>query len=470
MSQAGYGLTYRPASNSFSNSTSIPSSGGAQRKKTRRHHHQSKGAKPAIRSANNISFDNSTTSSTNNLSDININDESSETSGRYTGTSTNIQSGSPNNSSCFNYDTKFNDQNADTLNAQNSIFITNKLNKQLKKLNKLKANQNSKKARSTPRDNDVDDDLDDDLDSNYEDKFENDSELIKSGHGSIEMDKLIGLSVKTTSTANTLINSDLLNSSAKSDKEDNQDQIENEIDKLRLENMMLINKAEKRPRKSKPSSPSNIPTSIASNEELTASSLKASNQFDKKLHVIESYSQIIENATLKMDACVKDMNIVYANYDDKLDLLQTDDSNLTTANKSNEKSTDFEKNFDDTSVYDMEPKVTVEDKQDKQESRKGSPVIFTASSSNSLKTVNQDETDDSSSFKTDKEFAINSTSTSIYKSNENETYLDASLDVDNIKQEIRIDNNQKLMLMIEIFQNGQNEEFVKVNYFKEILI
>ncbi len=28
----------------------------------------------------------------------------------------------------------------------------------------------------------------------------------------------------------------------------------------------------------------------------------------------------------------------------------------------------------------------------------------------------------------------------------------------------RIDNNLKLMLAIDIFQNGHNEEFVKVNY------
>ena len=51
---------------------------------------------------------------------------------------------------------------------------------------------------------------------------------------------------------------------------------------------------------------------------LVASSLKASTDFDKKLHDIENYSQIIENATLNMDACVKDMNIVYENYDKKL--------------------------------------------------------------------------------------------------------------------------------------------------------
>lgn len=43
------------------------------------------------------------------------------------------------------------------------------------------------------------------------------------------------------------------------------------------------------------------------------------------------------------------------------------------------------------------------------------------------------------------------------------SYLDVDLNnVNEVKQELKIDNNTKLMLMIEIFQNGQNEELVKI--------
>ena len=47
--------------------------------------------------------------------------------------------------------------------------------------------------------------------------------------------------------------------------------------------------------------------------------------------------------------------------------------------------------------------------------------------------------------------------------NESVNYLDTDITLgDDLKQEYKVDNNTKLMLMIDIFQNGQNEELIRM--------
>ena len=137
-------------------------------------------------------------------------------------------------------------------------------------------------------------------------------------------------------------------------QEAEEDAIENEIDKLRIENKKTKSKTiviksgsiSSNAAKEVDALSSSISSSLNSkrpvqhknsfsnfkDETLLASSLKAANNFDKKLHDIENYSQIIENATLKMDACVKDMNIVYENFDNKL---RSESSSLSTEDLNN---------------------------------------------------------------------------------------------------------------------------------------
>ena len=107
--------------------------------------------------------------------------------------------------------------------------------------------------------------------------------------------------------------------------------------------------------------------SPSSSQDLAASSLKASNYFDEKIEHLENYSNIIENATLKMDACVKDMTTVYQNYEklyneSPASYLLNDESNSTNLNSTNLNSSHVEMDtavevsdkLEDASVYDME--------------------------------------------------------------------------------------------------------------------
>lgn len=97
------------------------------------------------------------------------------------------------------------------------------------------------------------------------------------------------------------------------------------------------------------------------------------------------------------------------------------------------------------SVYDLETKKEEENQRKKTSS---SPSLLESPTSQKKLTSRNSLTDpnDLSSIPT------NSTS-----------YLDVDLNnVNEVKQELKIDNNTKLMLMIEIFQNGQNEELVKI--------
>ena len=165
------------------------------------------------------------------------------------------------------------------------------------------------------------DDEDEDLDSNYDSKSIPKQPISSS------------LIIKSTFTPPPPTVTNLSQSVTKHDQ-NNEDEIENEIDKLRIENKK--NNKSKNISIKHNGSDNTVDTLVASgnnssfnskknlhhknlkDENLLSTSLKAANNFDKKLHEIENYSQIIENATLNMDACVKDMNIVYENYDNKL--------------------------------------------------------------------------------------------------------------------------------------------------------
>jgi len=59
--------------------------------------------------------------------------------------------------------------------------------------------------------------------------------------------------------------------------------------------------------------------------------------------------------------------------------------------------------------------------------------------------------------------SLTDTSEQITLATDSSSYLDVDLNnTSDVKQELKIDNNTKLMLMIEIFQNGQNEELIKI--------
>ena len=102
--------------------------------------------------------------------------------------------------------------------------------------------------------------------------------------------------------------------------------IENEIEQLRKENSLLTSNKKKKStnpllitnnRHSSSCSSFLSPQHTAStinNQELVASSLKASIHFNKKIEDLENYSNIIENATNAMDSCFKDINNVYTGF------------------------------------------------------------------------------------------------------------------------------------------------------------
>ncbi len=385
------------------------------------------------RPANNISFDNNSSASSDLNS--NLNDESSETSGRFTAVSTNLINTSPN-------------QSSDYLQLQNNSVDDG--NKALDNLVLLKNNNNRKtkyhKKQSIKTNQESNNDSDDELDV-----YNNSNSFNSNEDSSIIMDKMVGLSIKTTSTstANTLVPNYY-----------DQHKIDNEINKLRKESGMFNNlkndtnnqtdiDSSVNMKSKKVTSTSSTMGQTSDHSELADSSLKASNHFDNKIKHIENYSQIIEKATLEMDACVKDMNIVYENY---------------------EKIVGDENEFDDMSNGDQQNKLshssvydTVESKVDiyktynnnnnneniKQEiinssnGTKTNKLEFYLSSTSSIQTTannaSNNNLDDNSSYKFDKDFDRSSqaTSSSTKYSNENENYFDCLINVDDLKQDIK---------------------------------
>jgi len=135
---------------------------------------------------------------------------------------------------------------------------------------------------------------------------------------SLEMDKL---NISTDETAINPRNGPKERRSYTQPPLQNNDEIENEIDRLKKESSLIKASQDRDGRgvdekrsvlnKSKSSSFS----SASTNQELAASSLQTSSHFDKKIQHIENYSQIIENATQNMDDCVKHMSSLYENYE-----------------------------------------------------------------------------------------------------------------------------------------------------------
>lgn len=243
------------------------------------------------RLANNISLDNSTTSSVNNLSDANsiLNDYS-------------VDEFSHNNN---------NNNMASTL--PNDYFRPNfdptKRNHHHHHHRKATSSKNPTKHRHQQQQQTYDDDSN--LDS--EENNENDSGIInrlksESMSSSLEMDKLNTTNTSQDSARIVVANNEL---------KQQQVEIDNEIDRLKKESHSMLNNnnVKNSGKNSLTKSKSSSFSSPSTNQELAASSLKASSHFDKKIEHIENYSQIIENATLNMDVCVKHMNSLYENYE-----------------------------------------------------------------------------------------------------------------------------------------------------------
>lgn len=335
------------------------------------------------RTANNISFDDySTHSSTNNLSDFNHNDSNVMESG-----SSALASSS---------------RNDDYLQAHYK-----RKPRKLAKSSVLRAN--SKKS---------DYDEPDQYSENGEessDQHYTKSDSVNSVCSELEMEKLANMSI--------------INNNEEQHKQLTgsvySDQIENEIDKMKLENN-LIDKRSASTSSSNTQQISSTTTLIKTlrNDDLANTSLQASHHFDQKIEHIENYSNIIENATLKMDACVKDMNIVYENYEKIYDESSTNEDEVASSKRH---SADY------SEVYDFK---SDENETEKLSSRE---KAFSHSSLTSFQT-----TDETYSVKMmDKDqYSISSTNTNnAAKEQCDNNYLDDTManfdQIDQVRQEVK---------------------------------
>jgi hypothetical protein len=208
---------------------------------------------------------------------------------------------------------------------------------------------------------------------------------------------------------------------ALSDNDDisSSDQIDNEIDKLRQENSRRMQKVHAEKILSKSYTPH-------TSSDLAAKSLTASSQFDTKLQHIETYSKIIENATLNMDACVKDMSDVYQNYET---LYQSADveQDLSTEVTAVAEPRVEESVYDDSTAKSIELVESSE-----KEAEKERPVLFYSSSMSSLHTYNTTNDETRSDSKYDKDqYSVDSK-----VENEN-NYLDDTNYIEDLRQDIR---------------------------------
>lgn len=158
-------------------------------------------------------------------------------------------------------------------------------------------------------------------------------------------------------------------------------------------------------------------------------------KFDKKIQDLEEYSTIIENAASKMDECVKSMTEVYQSYDERnfyVDSPSTDEMLLNESNNSIKAANESVTNniiSETTTTTTTNTEVSLYDQAIKLE--------------DSLKIENKPKVEHDVNIDT-------------------LTSFDEKLKFD-LKQEIKIDNNTKLMFMMNIFQNDHNEELIKVN-------
>ncbi len=248
---------------------------------------------------------------------------------------------------------------------------------------------------------------------------------------------------------------------------------EKEINKLRQENNMNIEKdtrrlvVESRKRIARPklitanninSSRNNSPHfgSLRTNPdyELAATSLTISNSFDMRLKNLENTLTTIENATLNMDACVNDMTCVYQSYDEKLCNESSKDADEFGDDSENLVEIPVAEALAGLSVYDLKPDmdvavVGIEGQGEPEEEFSG---LEDTVSVQSLKTGIQED-------------MKSSTSVASVHSNLNDSDYLAKFEPGDgqVKQEIRIDNNTKLMIMIKIFEHGEEEKLVKVS-------
>ncbi|RNA31491.1 pleckstrin homology domain-containing family M member [Brachionus plicatilis] len=216
------------------------------------------------------------------------------------------------------------------------------------------------------------------------------------------------------------------------------EQIDSEIDKLRKENSKIL----ERQASEKVISKSCVPNDLA------ARSLTASSQFDSKIEHIETYSKIIENATMNMDAFVKDMSDVYQNYEKFYQSNEVDQ----------DLSTEVENENKINSVYDDSVNKSIDLAESNDSSEKDNRnVLFFSSSLSSLHTNNTNLDETRSNSKDDKDhYSVDSK-----VENEN-NYLDDTNCMEDLRQDIRVDNNTKLLLSLEILQNGSNEDILKL--------
>jgi len=194
----------------------------------------------------------------------------------------------------------------------------------------------------------------------------------------------------------------------------NDAQIENEIDKLKIENQILLLTNNK----TLPIKENNqkLLTTNKKNDLIIRTSMNATEHFDQKLNKIENYSQIIEDATAKMHSFITDMNIVYANDDELAKLDHETQPNDESKRVDNE-----------MSVYDMDEKGNQEPTNQERKSSMNS------SSQSSI--VIDTDTDNSANNSTNMNNRLETLNKKGEKSEE--TYLDVLINKDNLKQEIK---------------------------------
>ena len=380
--------------------------------------HRPKSQSVSNNGKNDFSFDNSTTSSNNNLSDINptLNDkydEGSETSGRYTAkTMLSTPRGDLSPQSVSELTNPTTESSITTTKKQDGASQFGKLKKSSENLDSAVFNDflnkqrtqkyraqtsNAKKLKHRKKQNEV--------------NFQNDS------NESSNSDQEASSSMATSGAAKSLLIYDSV--------DDEKQQIDNEINKLRQENSLLIESSSKLSNSnndsitpSKPSSfsalsqkPSlrttgNRASPSTSSIDLVSSSLKASNYFDAKIEHLENYSNIIEDATSKMDECVKDMTAVYENFEDYYSRSPQPSSSIEkqlisdeTHNLVDEKNTK-EEALDELDVYNYSHEDKLANKEPQQQASSASSQV-----NNLAQNIND-------------ELAIKSNTSSVYDSNE----------------------------------------------------
>jgi hypothetical protein len=253
------------------------------------------------------------------------------------------------------------------------------------------------------------------------------------------------------------ISSSTKNNSSSFNQTLNSEKIQNEIEKLIRKQSYLNMQQPQNQSQNTPNTygaASMISSSIKKeSQELVADALNATKHFDRKIEHIETYSQIIENATRKMDACVNDMNIVYQNYENIYDASSADEEFYLQYNsqkkeleveKQNKAEEEEEEEEDQPNVYDLNDlkKQLIESAEGNGEIKnvkdiKENGMYVSTTSLNSNKTnLNNEET---ASQNMDRLSMTSSTHKFSFKGSESENYLDDSdsLNMDDVKQEIK---------------------------------